>query len=120
MGFLLARALRARVLRYTAIGVVTFALASSTIGFALVANGVVDACSNDATGVLRLSTAAHPCLTTTTNPLLHETAISWNLTGVAGATGATGPSGATGPTGASGLTGATGPSGPSGPSGTNG
>lgn len=77
-------------------------------------------CKNDATGVIRLlpSTLPSPlntqCNTTTTNQLLHETAISWNQTGTSGAAG---PSGATGPRGATGVTGATGPTGPKGDTG---
>jgi hypothetical protein len=106
--------------RYVVIAVIAFVLGSSTFAFGLVVNGVVEACSHDTTGILRLSTATRPCNTTTTNPLLRETAISWNQIGPAGATGATGPTGATGASGASGATGAPGPIGPTGARGPQG
>src|SRR3982074_3435374 len=135
MSQLLGQFVSSRAARYVAVAVIAFVLGSSTIAYGLVVNGVVQACSHDATGVLRLSTAKLPCNTTTTNPLLHETPISWSQTGPAGATGATGatgargaaggtgpmgPTGATGATGASGADGATGAQGPKGDTGSTG
>lgn len=49
-----------------------------------------------------------------------EQALSWNVTGPAGARGPAGPRGATGPAGPTGATGATGPKGPAGPVGPQG
>jgi hypothetical protein len=120
MRFLTRHLVPSRAMRYVAIAVIAFVLGSSTFAFGLVVNGVVEACSHDTTGLLRLSTATRPCNTTTTNPLLRESVISWNQIGPAGATGATGPTGATGATGASGASGATGASGPIGPTGARG
>jgi hypothetical protein len=120
MRFLTRHLVPSRPVRYVAIAVIAFVLGSSTFALGLVVNGVVEACSHDTTGLLRLSTATRPCNTTTTNPLLRETAISWNQIGPAGATGATGPGGAPGATGASGASGATGASGPIGPTGARG
>jgi hypothetical protein len=120
MRFLTRHLVPSRPMRYVAIAVIAFVLGSSTFALGLVVNGVVEACSHDTTGLLRLSTATRPCNTTTTNPLLRETAISWNQIGPAGATGATGPGGAPGATGASGASGATGASGPIGATGARG
>jgi hypothetical protein len=50
-----------RAARYLSVAVIAFVLGSSTIAYGLVVNGVVQACSNDATGLLRLTTAKLPC-----------------------------------------------------------
>ncbi len=98
-------------------------------------------CENVATGTIRLLPSSLPaplntsCNTTTTNPLLKEVPITWNVVGpqgvpgpqgLPGPQGATGPAGPPGPQGATVATGAqgpqgaignTGPAGPQGPKG---
>jgi len=64
--------LPSRVWRTALIGVLAFSIGSATSAFGLVVNGVVEACYNNATGDLRLTTATRPCITA------RETAISWN------------------------------------------
>src|SRR5687767_14352698 len=101
-----------RLVRTALVAALAFSLGSSSIALGLVVGGVVEACYNNATGILRLATATRPCMTAASYGHLRETAISWNQVGQPGATGATGPQGepgATGATGPQGETGATGP-----------
>jgi hypothetical protein len=109
--------LPSRVWRTVVVAVLAFSIGSAGVAFGLVVNGVVEACSNDATGILRLATAAHPCLTSTTNKLLHETPISWNQIGQQGIQGAKGDPGANGDPGAKGDPGDPGEEGPKGDTG---
>jgi hypothetical protein len=113
---------RTRVLTHVFVGVLAFSMGATMIVAAGVAGGVITACYNVATGVLRVETLALPCLTTAKAPLT-ETRITWNQTGPQGAIGATGPAGPAGPkgdTGASGPAGAEGPKGDTGAAGATG
>lgn len=81
------------------------------VGWALAqsGSGVIHACANRKTGVLRLGRGCR-----------HGRALAWNVQGPRGFTGprgATGPRGFTGPRGATGLRGATGARGATGPAG---
>jgi hypothetical protein len=113
---------RSRLLRYGLVATLAFTLGSASIAYGLVASGVISACYNNASGILRVATAAAPCIVAgnpilTYAPLLLETQVAWNqvgpqgLKGDTGATGASGPQGPAGPLGPKGATGATGPSG---------
>lgn len=70
----------------------------------LAATGVVSACYNNISGILRVATTKAPCIVAG-NPILREapwlleTQPSWDQIGPVGATGATGPTGATGAAG---------------------
>lgn len=78
--------------------------------------GVINACVQQASGIVRIVGAGEECGK-------NWSPLSWNvqgLTGPAGATGPTGPSGATGLSGAIGATGPAGPSGATGPAGVTG
>lgn len=92
-------------------------------------SGHINACVNNSTGVVRLLPSQLPapfntsCNTSTTNPLLTESALQWNQVGPAGPQGPqgqAGPTGATGPAGPQGPTGPAGPQGPAGPTGLQG
>ena len=115
-----------RVWRTVAVAVMAFSIGSTGVALGLVVNGVVEACSNDATGVLRLATAAQPCLTNTPNRTLRETPISWNqigpqgIQGIQGVKGDKGDPGAVGATGPKGDPGAKGDPGEQGPQGDTG
>src|SRR5439155_15117788 len=70
----------------------------------------LNGCRNDATGAIRLLPSKLPApldtqCSTSTNPLLHETAISWSQTGPQGAKGDSGATGGTGPAGPIGASG---------------
>ena len=110
---------RRRALRTCAVAATALALAGAA-GAALEAvldDGVISACRNKSTGVLRVPAPGYGCKG-------DETSLQWNVRGVpgpvgpagpAGASGAPGPVGATGSAGPRGATGATGPQGPPGP-----
>src|SRR5207245_2541335 len=103
-------------LTYLAIGVIGFLLATTVVVGAGVVGGVITACYNVATGVLRVETTNAPCITAgnpilARAPLLLEERISWSQTGPQGASG---PQGATGPQGGSGAKGDTGAAGAAG------
>ena len=87
-----------RVWRTAFVAVLAFGIGSASVAFGLV-EGVVEACYNNATGVLRVATPTKPCLTTTANPAFRETAISWNQQGPQGPEGPQGPAGPQGPQG---------------------
>lgn len=108
------------VVRTAMVAALAFSIGSSSIALGLVVGGVVEACYNNATGVLRLATATRPCMTAESYGYLRETAISWNQVGQPGATGATGPQGVPGATGATGPQGEPGLSGPTGATGAQG
>jgi hypothetical protein len=110
---------RKRFLSYAVVGVIAFSIGATMIVVAGIADGVITACYNVATGVLRIETLALPCLTTAKAPLT-EARITWNQTGPQGAIGATGPKGDTGAAGATGATGAAGAQGPTGATGPQG
>ena len=74
-------------------------------------DGVIRACYQKQTGVLRVVSSFNQC---STHPTYGETAISWNQTGNVGPVG---PQGATGPVGPQGPTGPQGAPGPQGPEG---
>ena len=73
-------------LGYFAIGVIGFLLATSVVVSAGIVGGVITACYNLASGVLRVETTTAPCITVgnpilTRAPLLQEERISWNQNG---------------------------------------
>jgi hypothetical protein len=108
-----------------AIGVVTFAIGATTIVAAGVSGGVITACENVATGILRIETTSAPCITTGNSlllrsPLLLEERLAWGQTGTQGPTGPTGSTGAKGDAGAQGTPGSTGATGPTGAAGATG
>lgn len=119
---------RKRILSYAVVGVIAFSIGATMIVAAGIADGVITACENVATGILRIETTNAPCMVSGTPilaraPLLLEQRISWNQAGqqgATGATGATGPQGAAGLRGADGAAGATGDAGPAGPTGPSG
>src|SRR6185437_2731107 len=76
-------------------------------------SSTLTACVNDTNGNMRLVGSASDCRQ-------HESAVSWNAEGQAGATGPTGPTGPQGPQGPTGPRGATGPQGAQGPTGPQG
>lgn len=138
-----SQSLKAPRARLVVVGIAAFFLGSTTVSVGLAATGIISACFNNISGIVRIATTKAPCIVAG-NPILSEapwlleTPLTWNQIGTqgpTGATGATGPTGATGatggpgsaggtgPTGAAGATGATGPQGiqgPTGPSGANG
>jgi hypothetical protein len=73
-------------------------------------NTVINACYNKQTGIARIVSSPSQCLRT-------ETAVSWNEQGPAGPPGPVGAKGATGPQGPAGAKGAAGPAGSAGPQG---
>jgi len=114
-----------RVISNAAVGIVMFALGATTLVAAGVVGGVVTACYNLATGVLRVETTTAPCITAgnpilSRAPLLQEERITWSQAGPTGAQGATGPTGPTGPIGPSGPKGDSGVQGSIGPIGATG
>jgi hypothetical protein len=134
---------RKSLFRYGLVAWLAFMFGSAGVAYGLVANGVIAACYNNATGILRVATATAPCIVAGNRilveaPWLLETPVTWNEVGPQGATGATGATGAkgdtgavgstgpqglggaTGATGATGGTGATGAMGPQGPAGAGG
>ncbi len=90
--------------------IVTAGVAYSSSGSA---SSTLTACVNETNGNMRLVGSASDCRQ-------HETAVTWNVEGQAGATGPTGPTGAQGPQGPTGATGPTGPQGAQGPTGPQG
>ena len=105
-----------RVWRTALVAVLAFSVGSASVALGLVVNGVVEACYNNATGVLRLATTTRPCMTHISSPALLETAISWNQVGPQGLKGdkgdqgiqgIPGPKGDKGDPGADGGTGST-------------
>ncbi len=104
-----------RTSRAVAVGALSLS-ALATTGFtnaASAAPGVIDACVNKSTGVVRIISASQSCGSA-------ENALSWNVAGPTGPTGPAGPAGATGPTGPAGAAGPAGPAGPVGPAGATG
>jgi hypothetical protein len=89
------------------------------------ASQVITACVSVKTGVVRIPSAARPCVTEGARSI-RERVMTWNQQGVPGtdgedgAAGATGATGATGAAGADGQTGVSGPTGPSGAPGSDG
>jgi collagen triple helix repeat protein len=75
--------------------------------------GVIHACYQNLTGVLRVVDKAASCK-------LGETALAWSQTGPQGPRGLTGPAGPQGPAGPAGSQGLQGPQGPAGPQGPQG
>lgn len=111
--------------RTVLVGVLAFMLGSSSAALGLVVNGVITACYNNATGLLRIETTAAACITAgnpllARSPQLLETRLTWNQTGATGPKGDTGPQGPRGDTGAAGATGSTGPTGADGVPGATG
>lgn len=101
---------RGGIWRLVVVAIAAFAIGSATVALGLVVDGVVEACSNDATGLLRLSTPDRPCMTDAASPVHRETPVSWNQQGPAGPQGPEGPAGPQGPQG---------PTGPQGPQGSS-
>jgi hypothetical protein len=114
--------------RLVAVGIAAFFLGSTSLSVGLAATGVITACYNNVSGVLRVATTKAPCVVAGSPilreaPWLLETQLTWNQIGTqgpTGANGATGASGADGVTGATGPAGAAGASGPTGPTGASG
>jgi hypothetical protein len=106
-----------------AIGLVIGATLAGGAGYAAASviggTGVIQGCSKQENGQLRVVASASECL-------VSEAPIDWNVQGVKGDTGAAGPqgpkgdSGAVGPQGPAGSQGAQGPAGPQGPAGLQG
>jgi hypothetical protein len=99
---------RRALLSHVAVAVLALSVGASTVAMAGIAGGVITACSNVATGVLRIETAAAPCIVAgnpllARAPLLIEERVTWNQVGQPGPTGAQGPKGATGDVGPAGL-----------------
>src|SRR5207249_3835012 len=112
-------------LGYFAIGVIGVLLTTSVVVGAGVVGGVITACYNLSTGVLRVETTTAPCIIAgnpilTRAPLLQEERITWSQTGPTGGQGPTGPTGPAGPTGAAGPKGDSGAQGSIGPVGATG
>ena len=110
---------------YVAVGVIAFLIGASTLVAAGVAGGVITACENLATGILRVEIPSAPCILAgnpilARAPLLLEERVTWNQVGPQGLTGAPGPVGATGAAGAAGARGDTGPAGAPGSAGATG
>ncbi|HEX6595724.1 MAG TPA: hypothetical protein VF045_02235 [Acidimicrobiales bacterium] len=84
--------------------VVTLAVLGSSAAMAGHDGNTIHACSNSASGNVRIVGAASDCTK-------NETALEWNEQGP------TGPMGPAGPTGPQGITGPQGPAGPAGPTG---
>src|SRR5690242_2830183 len=85
------------------------------------ANGTIQGCYNNATGVLRVVSDSSQCLTSgplvTRTPALKETPITWSQTGPQGAAGLAGAAGQKGDTGGIGPMGPMGPKGDEGAAG---
>ena len=121
-------AIRKNVLSHALVGVLAISLGASATVFAGVTGGLITACQNVATGILRIETTNAPCVVAGSPilaraPLLLEERLTWNQLGQQGAPGpqgAAGPEGATGPTGPKGDVGAAGVTGPTGPQGVKG
>jgi hypothetical protein len=93
----------------TAVVAAIVAGAAAAITYAAVQSGggTIIACAKKTTGALRAVSSPSDCLST-------ETALTWNQVGPSGASGPSGPSGGSGPSGPPGSNGASGPSGPHG------
>src|SRR5438094_9780804 len=94
-----------RRLTYLAIGTIGFLLATTIVVGAGVVGGVITACYNVTTGILRIETTTAPCITAgnpllVRAPLLLEARVTWSQAGPTGATGPKGDTGAHGATGA--------------------
>ena len=109
-------AIRKSVLSHALVGVLAISLGASATVFAGVTGGLITACQNVATGILRIETTNAPCVVAgspilSRAPLLLEERLTWNQTGQPGPAGPAGPAGATGATGAAGAQGTAGPQG---------
>jgi hypothetical protein len=117
--------LKIRGARLIIVGVGAFFLGSATLSVGLAATGVIAACYNNISGIVRIATSSAPCVVAG-NPILRhspwllETELAWNQVGSQGPTGAIGPTGATGATGPIGPSAAAGAQGAVGPSGAKG
>jgi hypothetical protein len=119
---------RKKMFSHVVVGVLALSIGASVTVAAGVAGGVITACENVATGILRIETQNAPCIVSGSSilaraPLLREERITWNQFGQQGLTGSAGPAGGPGPAGpigSTGPTGAQGPAGPQGPSGAQG
>ena len=91
---------RMRALRVGAVAAAALALAGAAAAAldAVLDDGVVSACRNKSTGVLRVPATGSGCRG-------DESALQWNVRGPAGATGATGPQGPPGPVSVAALAG---------------
>jgi hypothetical protein len=104
---------RRRALRFGAAAALALGLAAGVAGAgldAILADDVVYACRNKATGVLRVPASGTACKG-------DEQPLQWNVRGVAGPTGPAGTIGPAGATGPAGVAGAIGPRGAQGPAG---
>lgn len=132
--------LTSRFLAYALVGVLILGIGATLTVAAGVLGGVITACYNVATGILRVETTTVPCIVLgnpllAKSPWLREERITWNQvgpqgeqgipgiqgpkgdTGDAGAPGAQGLEGAPGQQGERGETGVAGSQGPAGPAG---
>ena len=87
---------RKRIISSAVAAVLAFSIGATTFAVAGVVGGVITACSNLATGLLRIETPTAPCNLTANSPVLLEQRITWNQVGPQGPTGATGATGARG------------------------
>ena len=119
---------RKKLASHVLIGVLALSIGATATVAAGIAGGVITACENLATGILRVETTNAPCVVSGSPilaraPLLLEERITWNqvgpqgMTGPRGATGPNGDPGAQGPAGPTGAVGATGPAGAAGATG---
>ena len=88
----LSNIIRRRIVAYVLVSVLALSVGATLTVAAGIAGGVITACYNLGTGVLRIETQTAPCVMAG-DPLLMEDRITWNQVGPQGAIGATGPQG---------------------------
>ena len=87
---------RSRLVTTAVVGVLAFSIGAATFAVAGIVGGVITACENVTTGLLRVETPTAPCNLTASSPVQLEQRITWNQVGQQGPTGATGATGARG------------------------
>ena len=87
---------RSRLVTTAVVGVHAFSIGAATFAVAGIVGGVITACENVTTGLLRVETPTAPCNLTASSPVQLEQRITWNQVGQQGPTGATGATGARG------------------------
>src|SRR5438093_821737 len=86
---------RSRLVTTAVVGVLAFSIGAATFAVAGIVGGVITACENVTTGLLRVETPTAPCNLTASSPVQLEQRITWNQVGQQGPTGATGARGLT-------------------------